>query len=503
MVALAALGTHAMALRFGLRADDYLWLNPFTRTAAREVLAGGLSGAYFSGLFWLFGLHAWPMHLIAIIELAAVAYLLALFLWRDHGVEAAAIGALLYLLHPLLPDSTSAWITSHTHLLALGVVAAALVVWQSRRHDPTPGSWARIFTLTIIGAFISEDTVVILPAILLLQWTRSRVVRDVPSPTQALLAAACAVVLGLAIVRVLLFPHASATPAETRAWLEIVKGTLAAPLHSAFVLFGGGAWAIAGTVSMISLQVAAAWRARQAPASASSWLWIAGLILLSCFALPLLFAPDAAATRLHLEVFSAACMLTAGACTMLDWVRTASRGIAALAIAVLLATATSLGIEQRLALRRFTACSAEDLSLDQTARSWGVRVSDDILRWLDVKAEACAAGRYQPLEQVMTVMRWSNMDGHTLLVRKGAHTVGFALGMPGSAEPGANSIIRVTIDGIEHTVTLRPDERTTVSYRLRDNELVATRSGHRIDIASVDGDAPMLSGILVDGTSAR
>jgi hypothetical protein len=86
--------THAIILSLGLRFDDYMMLRPFARADYAQVLAGNwgpvggfqdayyrpITGLYHGLLFTLFGLHAWPLHLVSLIELAVVVWLLAIYL---------------------------------------------------------------------------------------------------------------------------------------------------------------------------------------------------------------------------------------------------------------------------------------------------------------------------------------------------------------------------------------------------------------------------------------
>ncbi len=232
--------THAVVLSFGLRSDDYMMLRPFSEADVRHVLTGPwgplgsgqdayfrpLTTLYLAGLFDIFGLHTWPMHLLSLVELSVVAWLLGLFLWRDLGLKVALIGVVLYLVQPSLPDSTSAWILNQMHLLALIVVAAALLVWQSRRQDPRPVRWIPIFLLTALGVFIKEDTAMILPALLALQWARARFVNDVPGVTTELVMASVLFSAALIGLRAWTFPHFTVDPWTAHLHLIVFSSTL-------------------------------------------------------------------------------------------------------------------------------------------------------------------------------------------------------------------------------------------------------------------------------------
>ena len=83
VAAIAVFATHAAALTFGLRYDDYMMLRPIGGADVHQLLTGNwgpvgdfldayyrpITGLYLAGLFDVFGLHAWPLHLMSLIEL--------------------------------------------------------------------------------------------------------------------------------------------------------------------------------------------------------------------------------------------------------------------------------------------------------------------------------------------------------------------------------------------------------------------------------------------------
>ena len=504
-VGVAVLATHAIVLAYGLRMADYFMLRPFGSEDVRQVLTGSwgppgnaidayyrpMTALYFAAVFWLGGLHGTVLHALSLIELSVVTWLLGVYIWRDAGPRAAIVGALLYLIHPILPDSTSAWIFNQMHLLALLIVVGALLVWQSRRMDPRPRAWWPIFALAIIGAFVKEDTVVVLPAILLLHWCRARFVNDVPPLTTALIAATIAVAAGLAAMRLWLFPHFEVfEPSPNRPWQMIALIAAYGPGRTAALMFENVSLAPVATAFVLALQALGAWRARTRPASSAGWLWIQGAVLLVCFSVPAAFAYDLASARLHLLVFSASLMFAAGAATVIEWCTTRRGWQAGVAVALLIAGAANLGAMQRRSIiRRFAPCSPETAWVDRGTTAWDV-VTNDIKHWLELKMRACADGRYQPMEDAVETLQWRTDVTHVLAVHRGARGVSFSL--PPDAADRPPRVALVNVDGIVHRVPLSSFAITRVWYPLSATWQSWLRAAHRVDIVMEDEGRPPL-----------
>ncbi len=486
--------THAIILSLGLRFDDYMMLRPFARADYAQVLAGNwgpvggfqdayyrpITGLYHGLLFTLFGLHAWPLHLVSLIELAVVVWLLAIYLWTDHGPRAAVVGLLIFATHPVLPDAASAWVLNQMHLLALLVVMSTLLLWQQRRHDPRPSTWWPIVLLAVLGSLIKEDTAMVLPAALALQWGRARVLGDVPPPSRGLLITTVVTFMVLAGVRVWLYPHLDVFELTTpRSWRAVALLAAYGPVRSAALGFQYGELSVAGSVIVIALQV---WGARRAWVRASStegWLWLQGLILMMCVAPPLAFAYDVKSTRLHLTVLAGVLMWTGGALAALSWRPPTRRWRQGVVVLLLVGGLAQLAWMQRVAVReRFAPCSDEDLWFDNDTSAWPVIVPD-IKQWFAIKADACAAQRYQPMHEAMDVIRWPLANRLVMLATPDATSIAFALG---GTDVGEGTQARITIDGRPYDVPLSAGVETRVTYPLVDSARVTVRGGHRIDV---------------------
>lgn len=511
--AAAVLLTHSAVVTFGLRFDEYIFFRPFGRADVWEALSGNwggpghfedpylrpLTSLYFAALFSAFGLNTPVIHAISLVELTIVVWLLAVFLWRDFGPRIAVLGACLYVIHPVLPDSTSAWALGQMHLLALTIVLCALLAWQSRRHDPRPGAWWTIFALAIVGLLVKEDTVMILPAALALQWCRARIMKDVPTVTRGLFIALLLVTVALALARAAVFPHFDTFDmADDRTWRTIATVVFYGPLRTGAVMFLGGTLAVGATVFVLALQASAARMAWRQPASREGWLWLQGLVLLACFSVPVAFAFDIKSTRQHLTVLAASLMMTAGAATILSW-RPARRWMSAAVAAFVLIGAVNLASMQRTALMsRFPPCSEEVLWFDQDTRAWPV-LNDDLKRWFDMKQSACANGRDVPITDAMDVIQWPVDNGQVLLVNRHATSVSFVL--HSGAAKGATRMVRLTVDGARRDIRVEPGVPANVDLPLHDGWRVRARAGHRIDIQPAGDDTLRVTDIRIGRTS--
>ena len=151
--------THAQVLGLEFRADDYAILRPWTGAEVREALVGSWSGTrafqdpyhrpiaglYHAAISTIFGLHAPAMHLVSLVELAAVVFLLTGIVRRETTrLGVAALSAAVYLTNPLLRDSTSSWIFNQYQLVALLLTGAAVLIWQRRRTAARPAAWLAV-----------------------------------------------------------------------------------------------------------------------------------------------------------------------------------------------------------------------------------------------------------------------------------------------------------------------------------------------------------------------
>lgn len=495
---LAVLVTHWSSLSFGMRADDYALVRPSSAQDVvrldkdTSVLPGStvdagyrpLSTLYLATLFEVFAVHSTLMHAVSLALLALVLFLVAAFVARDHGGVAAGVSLIAWSVHPLLPGSTSATIANQVHLVVLVIVAAVLLRWQHARRDLRLIAWWRIFALAAIAVFVEEDAVMLLPALLLLQWVRAKTSGDVPVPNVAIIAGSVATVVGLAAIRLSVYPHFAIFDHSTHRSIGLMAKIAAyGPLRSAVLVVDNGAIVPTASIATLVLLLWGGWRAWRAPSSGGAALWTTGVILLVCFWLPLIFAHDMRSTRLHLEVMAAALMCAGSVLAVIEW-RPRLGWLRPTALILVLAAAAQLAVIQRASLARFAPCGAEDLRIDQATATWPMATSDQ-LRWFDIKAAACAAGAYQPIERAMDAMQWGADERRVLWLRQDATSVTFSL--TPRQDQFADADLQIIVDGAPHTARLRPGTITRITYRLPNTLRVPLRAGHLLDLRTDPG----------------
>jgi hypothetical protein len=365
------------------------------------------------------------------------------------------------------------------HLLALLVVMSTASLWQQRRHDPRPSSWWPIVLLAVLGSLIKEDTAMVLHAALALQWGRARVLGDVPPPSRGLLITTVVTFMVLAGVRVWLYPHLDVFELTTpRSWRAVALLAAYGPVRSAALGFQYGELSVAGSVIVIALQV---WGARRAWVRASStegWLWLQGLILMVCVAPPLAFASTSSRRVCISRCWPACSCGPAAHWPPLSW-RPPTRRWRQGVVAPARGDWPNWRGSSAMAVReRFAPCSDEDLWFDNDTSAWPVIVPD-IKQWFAIKADACAAQRYQPMHEAMDVIRWPLANRLVMLATPDATSIAFALG---GTDVGEGTQARITIDGRPYDVPLSAGVETRVTYPLVDSARVTVRGGHRIDV---------------------
>lgn len=223
VAALATAIFYGRAFWFDLQCDDLLMIRPWSRAELAAVWhgtwePGGAFAIFFrpvatwfyAGTFELFGLNA-PAHmLLSLAMLAAVMWLLALFITRESGSLVAGVAAaFLYAIHPNVPWSTGTWVTNDFHKLTAISALCALLLWQRLRHNLSRPSglsapsapearWLLLVPFVVICFLVKEDGLMLIPVLVSLQWTRAKLVGDVRSPGVSIILGAA--LLGVALV---------------------------------------------------------------------------------------------------------------------------------------------------------------------------------------------------------------------------------------------------------------------------------------------------------------
>ena len=136
------------------------------------------TGNYYRPLFelWLllqyslFGLHPWAYHLASVLlHIAVVALAYALFKGLTGDRLTAAMGAIIFAVHPTHIE-TVAWISGVTDLLCAFFVLASFVAYLRSREDRTssaPRVWWQVASLALFAmAMMSKETALVMPVLL-------------------------------------------------------------------------------------------------------------------------------------------------------------------------------------------------------------------------------------------------------------------------------------------------------------------------------------------------
>jgi len=176
----AAVLPYLPTLSYGFVYDDDVQVAGMPALRPWHVLPGyfarpipGFSAHYYRPLFFLWldmnrhvwGPRAWGWHLSSVL-LHAAACLLALAVLRRYfrDIKWAALGALVFAVHPAHVESV-AWISGGTDTLMSVGLLGSLYLWMRAREDSSP--WKQAASLVCGGlAVLAKETAVILPAII-------------------------------------------------------------------------------------------------------------------------------------------------------------------------------------------------------------------------------------------------------------------------------------------------------------------------------------------------
>lgn len=485
-------------LWLGAHPDTLIAIRPWSAADLRSALTGHwlfpavtpyyrpLATLLFAADFEIFGLNLPALHFMSLVLLALVATLMLRWLSREADTLTAVCAVALYVTHPVLLDAAVAVPLYQIHLLSTAMVALALCAWTTRCTSVSLRAWWPMFALAAVGFFVKEDTALVLPGLLVLQWVRARVFDDVQVPKQTLIAGTATLLLALVAIRWWFVPELDPTVAVDHSTSAALTALIYAPVRSAFAMFLGGTLRPVDTAFVLALQIAGAVAAWRSPKSTAGWLWITGLLWLVIFSLPVSIVVPARSTRLHLTVFSAAVMLGAGASACLAWAWARGRRVAGLvAVALTIGVGLQWRTQAETMTRRFTPCSAEQLQANDQIR-W-VATAPDLVAWLERTPEICAARGWASPDDDLDTIRWPHADGHTVFARADATAVRltFAASAPTVLDITTNGrVTRVTVSADAPVVTLP----LTTSWR------TWLQHGHRVEVRS--GDATRVPDLL-------
>jgi hypothetical protein len=483
-------------LSYGIWWDDYMDLRPQSVGEVWSALTGHwsvagwqdnyhrpLAAIHTALLFQVFGLNTVVLHAVSLVIVTLIV--LVIFAWarREVGWPLGATIALGYLAHPVLPNSTVAWVFSQKSALAMLLVALVLRLWVARRASVRWRAWWPLAACAVAGFLYKEDTIMILPALAALQAVRARVWRDVPPPSRALVVGIGGILLALVLVRLVLFPYAEALDLvvadEDPDWINRAALALYPALRALLMIRYNGELMLTATAFTAMLLVAGTWAALRRPQTTPAWLWTQGAVLTAAFSLPLIVAPDFTTMRAHLLVLPGSLIWVAGGLVIWDVVaRSRARQVATasvLAVGVVL-VASGTWMQMR---HRYGPCGFDADQFSSMTETWPEEVIQaDTKRWLAKRRQACAEGRTPALWEEMDYVRWRTKDGRTVLV----------------TDRAAHVSVRVHASGGSGNASLQLEGREIARGRVKSDMTVEIplsrtwrswlRSAHRIDVVA-------------------
>ena len=496
---------YGRAWGFDLQCDDLLMIRPWPRAELLAVWHGTWEPAhgfavffrplatwFYAGTFELFGWNA-PAHmLLSLALLAGVGWLVALFVARESGsTSAGALAAALFALHPNTPWSTGTWATNDFHKVTALFALGTLLLWQRLRHRG-PARWLAFVPLVLVCFLVKEDGLMLIPALLTLQWARARMVGDVKPPSVALILASAAFGAALVGWRWLALGELGGFPLPASAYV-VLHNLARGPVYA---LTAHGSLSVLTTVEKIFAVAGIAILAlviRTMPRE-KRFLPAAAIIVLAWYNLPLALVSNV--MRYYMLTIAAAALFAA----VLDEIWRASRTLegrrwrTAAGAAILLALASRAPAQQR-ELDVFSQCQR----LEHECIPWVLEsvpsLPPEARQYVAATTTACATGRRPRIGEANTLtwglgatsvdtvtgVRSNGVAGDVvMLIRGEAVTFPLAVRHPGAS---ASQPVRVeiTADGQRSTRELTTPEWMTIDVPLANGWRSWLRGAHRVD----------------------
>lgn len=513
IAALATLAAYHAALAFDLQCDDLLVIRPWSSAELAAVWHGTwepthafatffrpLASWFYAGSFELFGLNATAHMVVSLLLLASVAGLLGVFVAREfdeareyrRSFALGGLAAVVYLLHPNTPWSTGVWITNDFHKLTAISALTALLVWQRVRHK-APIHWLALAPFIVICFLIKEDGLMLIPALLTLQWARAWLVRDVAAPRVAMWAGGAAFGGALVLWRSLALGEVGGFPFPTTV-AAIAHNLVRGPLYaftqhgslSALTSLEQGVAAL-----MLVLVVTGLWllpRERR-------FLPAAGLIIMFWYDLPLALISNV--MRYYMLTIASVMVVVpilvafrVGARPHHPAVRVATR-VTSIALVVLVAIGAR---QQREELGLFAPCAR----LAMECRTWvleEVPLPSEARAYVAETPAACAVpdrprigdtgvitwGLGPTSIETATGVRSNDVNGRVIMLVSGPRANATVSVRHPDAAPAHPITAEFVVDGRRTTTTLTTPDWVTVDLPFASGVRSWLRGAHRVD----------------------
>lgn len=512
---------HHGILGVSLWFDDFTDLRPWSRADLLGALTGtwdplGVSEFYHRPLsawlqaaqFQLFGLNTTALHALSLVGVAVATCLIGVFVLRETRRRWVAVFAMaMFVAHPGLPDAAVAVVKLQYHLVGCILAGVVLLAWQRARERPAQYWWP-VWAVAAMGFYVKEDNLMLVPAVLLAQWMRSRTTGDVVVPSRRVVLSAVGVISVLLLIRAWTFPvftdpTLGTGPVSADTILTALRAYLSGPYHvllkiqtpsSIMVGVPGELWWWPSLI-VTTLSVGGAVMTLRAPRSPDNVLFQLGVCLVAVLGIPL--AVIEGPTRVHLVLFGGALTLAGGAVALAPLCRTRlSQRVAGV---VALATIGAMMIAGQRAGESYLPC--EQHELDSVAFMAELpQVPDDLRQYLAERPARCATGTAQPPVDAQGVLFWNmspweadetnapfrwTSDHAVGLVVRGASTLTLTVRHPEATEASPVVVDIVADAGQVTRVHLRTPEWQSTTISLGHNWRTWLRDSVRVDVHTI------------------
>lgn len=490
---------YGASLGFGFMQDDYFLLRPWSAAEIHSVFHGPydpqgrepvfyrpLCSVWYAAMFWLFGLNATALHAVSLVIVTTLSLLVASVITRETGSRNLGLaGAAFLLVHPALAISSVAWITSQHVFLGMICAVSALRVWQWCR---TGSDWRWVALVPPVGAglLLREDVVMTVPAMLIAQAVRARLVGDMAPPRARLVGAIAATLAAAFAVRFWLLGGLGGYGFFPTVW-GLFANWQRGPRHALLTPTADVSGSLASSLIVATIFVLGSillWR-HGAPRARA--LWVMGMALLACTNLPLF--QFATPMRFGLMTTLAIFALTPAAAALAAFLHArAGRVVTVTVVAVALLV---LGWTSRHAINEWDTCDSPEVEqqlADEAA------MTPDIARFLRSIVARCAAGTFARLNDEAPVLAWGvngaqtdpmmqlSGDSATWLIAPAAKMARVRIRATGANGDRAPSLRWRTEAGAETVVRLDSAEWRDLTIPLETNWLTRLRARHRLDL---------------------